>query len=72
MDKTYNPDYRAENEERIKKVINKTMHKLEIADEIHDKTTDDKLKQTLREKNDRRKVALTGMRKDIREDSQDS
>lgn len=68
MEHTHNPDNRRNNGERIKTKINKTMHNNEIADEIIDKTDDDKLKKILTEKNDRRQEALNSMKKEIRDE----
>jgi small acid-soluble spore protein (thioredoxin-like protein) len=68
MKHTHNPDNRTNDEERVKTTINKTMHNNEVADEIINKTNDSKLKETLREKNDRRKVALNDMKREIRDE----
>ncbi len=67
MKKTHNPDYRNDILEDTKKKINNTMHNTEIADEIISKTNNVRLKNTLREKNQRRKSALNGLREDIKD-----
>ena len=71
MKHTHNPDNRTDNVEKIQKNINNTMHNNELADEMIAKSDDDKLKKTLTEKNDRRKDALNGMRKEIKDESND-
>lgn len=68
MKQTHNPDNRTNEEERVKTKINKTMHNAEVADEIIGKTDDDKLKNTLEEKNSRRQDAVNKMKKEIKED----
>jgi small acid-soluble spore protein tlp len=68
MKKTKNPDNRADQEERIKTKINKTMHNAEVANEILGKTNDDLLKKRLIEKNTRRQKAVKKMKEEISED----
>jgi len=67
MEHTKNPDYSKENQERVKTKINKTMHNNEVADEIIGKTDDDRLKNSLLEKNSRRQDAINKMKKEITE-----
>ena len=68
MEHTHNPDNRRNNAERIKTKINKTLHNNEVADEMINKTDDDKLKKILTEKNDRRQEALNSMKREIRDE----
>lgn len=68
MKQTHNPDNRANEEERVKTKINKTMHNAEVADEILEKTNDNILKENLIEKNSRRQDAVNKMKKEIRKD----
>lgn len=71
MEHTHNPDYRRSEDERVKTKINKTLHNAEVADEIIKKTDDDRLKNTLKEKNSRRQDAVNKMREEIKEDKSD-
>jgi small acid-soluble spore protein (thioredoxin-like protein) len=71
MKNTHNPDNRRDNVERIQYNINKTMHNTELADDMIAKTDDDRMKKTLEEKNERRKAALNGMRKEIKDEAID-
>ena len=64
-----NPDNREDNVERIQKNINMTIHNMEAADEMIAKTPDAKMKKTLEGKNERRRQALDGMRKEIRDEA---
>jgi len=68
MKKTNNPNNSVDNLEKIKTKINKTEHNAEVADEIISKTTDDRLKKTLIEKNSRRKEATNVMKRELRQD----
>lgn len=67
MKHTHNPDYRRSEDERVKTKINNTLHNTEVADEIIKKTDDDRLKNTLKEKNERRQDAVNKMREEIKE-----
>jgi len=63
------PDDRSDNAARIQKNINMTIHNMEAADEMIAKTSDTKTKKALMEKNERRRQALEGMRKEMRDES---
>lgn len=65
------PDDRTDNVERIQYNIDKTILNCELADEMIAKTDDLNMKQTLKEKNERREEALCAMRKEIREEALD-
>lgn len=64
-----NPDDRSDNVKNIQFNINHTIQNMEAADEIIQKTDDKKMKNTLEEKNDRRRTALEGMREEIRDEA---
>ncbi len=63
-----NPDNRADNVQRIQKNLNHTIQNIEAADEMIAETSDEKMKKTLEEKNDRRRAALGGMRNEMRDE----
>lgn len=64
-----NPDNRSDNVEKLQKHINHTIHNMELADELIDKTSDAKAREDLKEKNERREDALEGFRKEIRDEA---
>jgi small acid-soluble spore protein (thioredoxin-like protein) len=64
------PDDRSNNVDRIQFNINHTIRNMEAAEEFIEKTDDRKMKRDLEEKNDRRRDALDGMRKEIRDEAQ--
>ena len=61
------PDDRRDNVENIQGNINHTIENIRKADEMIEKTSDDTMKENLKEKNDRRGEALKGMRSEIRD-----
>ena len=63
------PDDRRNNVERIQRNIDLTIYNMELADEMISKTSDEKLKKALTEKNERRRQALEGMRREIRDEA---
>ena len=63
------PDDRSNNVERIQRNIDMTIHNMELADEMIEKTSDEKMKKELSEKNDRRRHALDGMRDEIKDEA---
>lgn len=65
----HNPDDRRDNVERIQKNINYTLHNMELANEMIENTSDEKMKETLRQKNKRREKALESMRREIRQEA---
>ncbi|WP_368293802.1 small acid-soluble spore protein Tlp [Dehalobacter sp. TBBPA1] len=67
----HNPDDRRDNADRIQKNINHTIQNMELADEMIAKTDDPKSKKDLKEKNERRRDALNGMRAEIRDEALD-
>ena len=56
------PDNRKDNVERIQKNITMTIENMERADEMIDETDDEKMAETLKNKNERRRNALEAMR----------
>ena len=65
-----NPDDRSDNVERIQRNIDMTLRNMELADEMIEATSDDKMKQELSDKNKRRQQALEGMRQEIRQEAE--
>lgn len=65
-----NPDNRKDNVEKIQRNINYTIHNMELADEMIENTSDDKMKKVLKEKNKRRRNALEGMREEIKDEAE--
>ena len=63
------PDNRKDNVEKIQRNIDMTIHNMELADDMIAKTSDQKTKKDLTEKNDRREQALGGMRHEIRDEA---
>jgi len=64
-----NPDDRKDNVERIQKNIDMTIHNMELADEMIEKTDDPKTKEELHAKNERREQALKGLRHEIKDEA---
>lgn len=64
-----NPDNRADNVDRIQHNIDMTIENIRRADEMIGKTSDQKTKQDLSAKNERRMDALDGMRDEIRDEA---
>lgn len=65
------PDDRRDNVDRIQHNISNTIENIELAEEMIEETDDQKMKQTLKEKNDRREDALGAMRSEIRDEAID-
>lgn len=63
------PDDRSDNVERIQENITMTIQNIHRADEMIKKTSDDKMKNELEEKNKRRQAALKGLRSEIRDEA---
>lgn len=64
-----NPDNRADNVMRIQNNIDMTIDNIQRANEMIEKTPDEKMKQELIAKNERREKALNGMRREIRDEA---
>lgn len=65
------PDDRRDNVDRIQHNISNTIHNIELAEEMIAITDDEKTKNTLTEKNHRRREALNGMREEIKDEAID-
>lgn len=65
------PDDRRNNVDRIQHNISNTIENIELAEEMIAKTDDNKMKNTMAEKNDRRRDALKGMREEIKDEAID-
>lgn len=66
-----NPDDRKDNVERIQRNISNTIHNMELAEEMAARTPDKKMSHELKDKNERRRDALDGMRREIRDEALD-
>ncbi|WP_069997663.1 small acid-soluble spore protein Tlp [Cellulosilyticum sp. I15G10I2] len=62
-------DDRSDNVENIQYNIGKTIQNIELAEEMISQTSDSKMKNTLEEKNERRRESLTSMRKEIKDEA---
>lgn len=65
----HNPDDRRDNVDRIQRNIDYTIDNIERADEMIETTSDDKMKQVLKDKNQRREEALEGLRHEIKDEA---
>lgn len=64
-----NPDNRADNVERIQHNIDMTIDNIHRANDMIEKTSDQKTKQDLKAKNERRMDALDGMWHEIKDEA---
>ncbi|NLL30614.1 MAG: small acid-soluble spore protein Tlp [Clostridiales bacterium] len=64
-----NPDDRRDNVEKLQVNISNTIENMHRAEEMIEKTSDEKMKETLKEKNKRREKTLEGLRSEIREEA---
>lgn len=67
-----NPDNRADNVDRIQHNIDMTIKNIHRANDMIEKTSDQKAKETLKDKNERRMDALDGMRHEIKDEAEAS
>ncbi|MBU3092177.1 small acid-soluble spore protein Tlp [Clostridium sp. CM028] len=65
------PDDRRDNVDKIQENIDNSIENFNLAEEAIEKTDDEKIINSLEEKNERRKEAITGMRTEIREEAID-
>jgi small acid-soluble spore protein (thioredoxin-like protein) len=63
------PDDRSDNADRIQHNISNTIENIRLADEMIEKTDDEKARQDLQAKNERREEALDGMRHEIKDEA---
>ncbi|HBN84040.1 MAG TPA: small acid-soluble spore protein Tlp [Clostridiales bacterium] len=71
MTKKPKPDDRRDNVKKIQYNIGKTIQNMELAEEMIQKTDDEKTKKELLDKNERRRNALDGMKQEIRDEATD-
>lgn len=64
-----NPDNRKDNVKHIQQHINHTIENMELADEMIEKTDNQKTKEELTEKNKRREEALNSFRHEIKDEA---
>ena len=64
-----NPDDRRDNVEKLQVNISNTIENMHRDEEMIEKTSDEKMKETLKEKNKRREKTLEGLRSEIREEA---
>jgi small acid-soluble spore protein (thioredoxin-like protein) len=67
----HNPDDRRDNVDKIQNNIDHTIENMGIADEMIALTDDPKKKKALKDKNERRRDALSGMRNEIKDEAND-
>jgi small acid-soluble spore protein (thioredoxin-like protein) len=67
----HNPDDRRDNVDRIQQNINNTIRNIELAEEAIEMADNEKVKEDLKQKNDRREEALNSMRSEIRDEAID-
>jgi len=65
------PDDRRDNVDRIQYNISNTIQNIDRAEEMISKTDDERMKETLTEKNERRSGALNAMRREIKDEAID-
>ncbi len=63
-----NPDNRADNADRIQRNINMTIDNIHRANEMIARTPDQKMKQVLRDKNERRMEAINSMSHEFKDE----
>lgn len=63
------PDDRSDNVERIQENIDNVIENINLANDMIEKTDDQKAVRDLEERNQRRERALSGLRKEIKDES---
>lgn len=66
---TPKPDDRRNNVGRIQRTIDRTLHNMEMANELIAETSDPRTKEAMEDKNARRGHALEAMRKEIKDEA---
>jgi small acid-soluble spore protein (thioredoxin-like protein) len=64
-----NPDNRRDNVEKLQENISNVIENMHRADEMIEKTPDEKMKETLKDKNERREETLEGLRSEIKDEA---
>ena len=67
----HNKDDRTNNVDRIAYNIGKTIENHRLAEDMIETTSDEKMKETLKAKNERREQAINGMRNEIKDEAID-
>ncbi len=65
----HNPDDRRDNVDKIQRNIDMTIHNMELAEDMIGRTSDPKTKESLEDKNVRRRHALDDMREEIKDEA---
>mgnify|MGYP000595311825 CR=1 FL=1 len=65
----HKPDDRSDNVEKIQENINNTLENIRLAEETMEKTDNEKMRQAIKAKNERREEALNNMRHEIRDEA---
>ena len=65
------PDDRRNNVDRIQHNIDNTIENIHLAEEAIEETDDENYRQTLKEKNDRRKTTINSLKTEIRDEAID-
>lgn len=65
----HNPDDRRDNADKIQRNIDMTIHNMELAEDMMEKTDNPKTEAELHAKNERRGHALEGMRREIKDEA---
>lgn len=65
------PDDRRDNVDKIQENISNTIQNIHRADEMISKTDDEKMKSTLKEKNERRVETLDSLRSELKDEAID-
>ena len=65
------PDDRRDNVDKIQQNINHTIENIHRADEMIEKTSDQKMKKILADKNERRENTLHALREEIKDEAAD-
>ena len=63
------PDDRRDNVEKIQWNIDHTVENIRLSEKMINQTSDEQVKRDLKEKNERRKQALEGMRHEIKDEA---
>lgn len=64
-----NPDDRSDNVEKIQRNIDNTVRNMRAAEEMLNNTSNDKTRKEIIEKNERRRDALEGLRREIKDEA---
>jgi small acid-soluble spore protein (thioredoxin-like protein) len=65
------PDDRSDNVDRIQNNISNTIQNIQRAEDMIEETDDEKMKETLTQKNQRREQSLNSLRREIKDEAID-